>query len=261
MVDVLVSLKVIIVSRVHILNGDSLKYQLQNLLTEDYIVARECMIDGNVQGESLSELYQNRAASIAQYDGFEAKDYYLKTVPEIEKIVAIASTCDVICWFEDDLFCQTNFWFVIHLLARYAKVANVHLVRPNKGNEYSFANMSEQALGTALDNRQQLTSEQINGLAKLWPLYQQNNCNEMVVVAAKLSMQLPFLLPAIEAQRQRAPDESGLGYPERQLVAIMNELNSTEFSTVFRTFSQQEQLYSFGDLQVKRMFEQLISSN
>ena len=136
--------------QVHILNGDSLQGQLHGLIEAELIIARECLIDGNVQGNSLTEFYRNRANFIAEYDGFSADDYYLKTVPEIEKIIALPVDREVICWFEDDLFCQANFWFVIHLLANYTAVDNIYLVRPNEGNEYSFAAMSEQELIDAL---------------------------------------------------------------------------------------------------------------
>ena len=244
--------------QVHILNGDSLQGQLHGLIEAELIIARECLIDGNVQGNSLTEFFSNRANFIAEYDGFNAEDYYLKTVPEIEKIIALPTKSEVICWFEDDLFCQANFWFVIHLLANYTAVDNIYLVRPNKGNEYSFAAMSEQELIDALKNRLQLSSEHKKLLAQLWPLYQKQDYQQMHIIADTLNSVMPFLIPAIEAQEKRTPDESGLGYPERQLLAIMNDLESTDFPTVFRTFSAQEGIYSFGDLQVKQMFDQLI---
>jgi hypothetical protein len=246
------------VEQVHILNGDSLNAQIHGLIEAELIVTRECLIDGNVQGHSLTEFYRNRASFIAEYDGFEANDYYLKTVPEIEKIIVLPAKSEVVCWFEDDLFCQTNFWFVVYLLASHTQVDNIRLVRPNKGNEYSFADMSGQELIEAFENRQQLTAEHIKLLAQLWPLYQQQNYRHMYIIAEKLNSTMPFLIPAIEAQERRAPDESGLGHPERQLLAIINDLNTTDFSTVFREFSVKEGIYSFGDLQVKRMFDQLI---
>lgn len=243
--------------KIHILNGDSLKNQLKGLVKEEVIVARECLIDGNVQGESLAKLYANRAKFIAEYDGFEIEDYYQKTVPEIEKIVALPPNCELFCWFEDDLFCQTNFWFVVHLLVTYTNVERFYLVRPNKGNEYSFAGMREKELMIAFENSQPIEGKQLALLAQLWPLYQRNEYQQMLMIAAELNEAMPFLISVIEAQQRRTPDQSGLGYPERRLLAIINELNSPEFSAVFRTFSAQEGIYSFGDMQVKRMFDQL----
>lgn len=246
-------------NKAHILNGDSLKLQLHDVLNEAPIVAREGLIDGNVQGQSLAEFYANRAGFIAEYDGFEVKDYYAKTVPELEKIKALPANSEVVCWFEDDLFCQANFWFVMYLLVRFAKVNHIELVRPSKGNEYSFGDMSAKALEYAYTQRYLLTIEEITLLAKLWPLYQQNNTAEMLVIASSLKTTLPFLIPAINAQQQRQPDASGLGLPERTLLAIMQQLNSQEFSVVFKEFSKRMAIYSFGDIQVKRMFDKLIN--
>ena len=40
-----------------------------------------------------------------------------KLVSEFEKIQNIEEGVDINLWFEDDLFCQVNFWFVISLLS------------------------------------------------------------------------------------------------------------------------------------------------
>lgn len=245
---------------VHILNGDSLKSQLQSVLKAELIIARECLIDGNVQGSTSTEFYRNRANFIAGYEGCRCEDYYQKTVPELNKINTLSPGCEVTCWFEDDLFCQANFWYVIHLLSKHKKLGKVFLVRPNEGNEYSFANMTAQELTHACAKRQLLSPSDILLLAELWPLYQQNNINGMLSCASKLDERFPFLLPAIEAQQIRTPDESGLGYPERVLLALVDELSSKEFPVVFREFSKRMAIYSFGDLQVKRMFDRVIKS-
>jgi len=245
---------------VHILNGDSLKYQLQAIINDELIVTRECLIDGNVQGETLTDFYANRAAFTAQYDDCTVAGYYEKSATEIDKIANIEVGRQIICWFEDDLFCQANFWFVINLLVKSGHQENIYLVRPSPGNEYSFASMAEYELTLALKEKQALFPQQLKLLAELWPLYQQNDGEKMVIIAQQLSTELPFLLSAIKAHQCRIPDESGLGYPERQLLAVVAELNSTEFSAVFKCFSAREGIYSFGDMQVKQMFERLIES-
>lgn len=243
---------------VHILNGDSLKVQLKSWMKGEFIVARECLIDGNIQGDTLTNFYANRAKFIAEYDGFEEKDYYVNTVPEMDKIITIKQNCELVCWFEDDLFCQTNFWFVTYLLVTYTKLEDFFLVRPNKGNEYCFARMNKKELTEAFENRQLLDSKQTVLLAQLWPLYQQKNYQQMLNIAEKLNNIMPCLIPVIEAQQRRTPDDNGLGYPERQLLKIMKALDTTDFPTVFKRFSAQEGVYSFGDLQVKKMFDKLI---
>jgi len=246
------------VKKVHILNGDSLKNQLKGTVQAERIVMRECLIDGNIQGETLVTFYANRAAFTGQYEGCTVAGYYQYAAPEINKINALAPESEVYCWFEDDLFCQANLWFVLNLLIKNGHHSHIYLIRPNKANRYNFNKMTDDELNKAFDNKQLLLSSQLTLLAELWPLYQQNNVNDMLVIAKKLRIALPFLLPAIAAHECRAPDENGLGYPQRQLLAIMQELDTTEFGPVFQCFSEREGIYSFGDLQVKQMFEQLV---
>ena len=246
--------------QVHILNGDCLKYQLKDIVKAEVIVMRECLIDGNVQGATLSEFYANRAAFTAQYQGCTFAGYYDIAAVEIDKIAHIAIGSQIICWFEDDLFCQINFWFVINLLMKNGHQNNIYLVRPSAGNEYSFANMTESELQLAYQNKQKLLSQPLVSLAKLWPLYQQNDVDTMLAVARELTDIYPFLLPAIKAHLRRTPDKNGLGYPERQLLAIAAELDSTEFSVIFQCFSAREGIYSFGDLQVKQMFDRVMNN-
>lgn len=243
--------------RVHILNGDALKSQVSDLLSDDIIIMRECLIDGNVQGDSLTAFYANRAKFIASYQNFSATQYYQVSVPQINKMNDIDLDSEIICWFEDDLFCQVNFWFVMNLLSKKAEYRKIYLVRPSKGNEYSFATMASYELKIALAKKKALTPQQFKLFSFLWPRYQRNDYQGMIEVAKQLQATLPFLLPAVMAHQRRAPDKSGWGYPERQLIAIMKELNTQDFTTVFQCFSAREAIYSFGDLQVQQMFERV----
>ena len=245
---------------VHILNGDCLKAQLRHVVKDEVIVMRECLIDGNVQGETLTEFYANRANFTAQYQGCTVAGYYEIAAAEIDKIANIEMGSQIICWFEDDLFCQVNFWFVINLLTKRGHTENINLVRPSQGNEYSFATMTESELQLAYQRMTKLLPQPLALLAKLWSLYQQNDANAMTAIAKQLSDEWPFLLPAINAHLRRTPDESGLGYPERQILAIATELGSTEFADIFQCFSAREGIYSFGDLQVKQMFDRVMNS-
>jgi len=248
---------------IHILNGDSLKSCWPNSIVGELIVARECLVDGNVKGENLEELFANRAKFICSYGGFTQASYYQNTVPEFEKILQIEKGCKVYCWFEHDLFCQVNFWFVISLLATQNNDNEIYFVGPSKGNEYSFAHMSQEELIVAFNNAQLISDQELSYLSSFWPLYQEanltNNCTEMHKIANKLSGQFSFISDVISAQQERSPDDKGYGRPERRLLEIMKEHDTTDFGKVFRQFCQTEGIYSFGDLQVKLMFDRLLA--
>lgn len=243
----------------HILNGDSLKAQFPKTLSGELIIARECLVDGNVQGKNLHELLANRAEYLESYPEVPEGEYYRTTLPEINKIRDIPQGSTVYCWFEEDLFCQVNFWFILHLFSKIEAGDKIYLVRPSKGNEYSFAHMNTEALTIAFQQASLITEGEFQYLSKLWRLYQDKNFDEMLIIGKKLEVKYNFLVPAILAEKDRLPDSSGFGRPERTLIAIMNELNSEEFSSVFKLFMQRESIYSFGDLQVNRMLNELKS--
>ena len=112
----------------HILNGDALKEQFPKDIDGEVIVARECLVDGDVHGGSLEELFATRARYLSKhYKEVSEAYYYEHTVPEIKKITEIPAGSEVNLWFEDDLFCQVNFWFVLHTLMSHANNLTIYL--------------------------------------------------------------------------------------------------------------------------------------
>ena len=58
----------------HILNGDSLKDQFPEIISGEIIIARECLVDGNVKGNNLIEFFKTRAKFISNnYNGYNEK--------------------------------------------------------------------------------------------------------------------------------------------------------------------------------------------
>lgn len=241
-----------------ILNGDALKQRFPQSIDGEIIVARECLVDGNVQGNNFESLMKNRASFISQYPACTSEDYRLNTIPEFKKIIELTATSEINCWFEDDLFCQVNFWYVLFLLSQQPRHNALFLVRPNAGNEYSFGHMSDAELEIAFKNRMPISREHLAILGQLWPSYQINDHSKLMQIAKFFNVEFPFLLPAVNAHIARSPDESGLGYPERVLLEIINEQETPTFSAAFRAFHQKMAIYSFGDLQVKAMYDRLM---
>lgn len=244
-------------NQIHILNGDSLKEQFQNEIAGDTIIARECLVDGDVEGETLDELYTTRAKFLSQNYGGTESDYYAKAVAEFNKIQGIDSGSDINLWFEDDLFCQVNFWFVASLLQKASKHDGVFLVRPTTHTPYGFAGLSQRELVSIFDNRTPIT--QLSEIAALWDAHQSEDLEKLVGLAKELKEEYPFILPAVEAHLERIPSSESLGRPTESLISIMKELNTDEFGPVFREFNLRESIYGFGDLQVKRLFDAIKS--
>lgn len=240
----------------HILNGDALRERLPKSIDGEIIVARECLVDGEVKGDNLEELFATRAKFISQnYEGFSEQDYFNATVPEFRKMQEIPKGAEINLWFEDDLFCQVNFWFVVHLLHHAQKPENIFLIRPKAHSPYSFGHLDEQELVSCYENKLQLTN--LETLSQLWTFYQTQNTAQLLQTAQKLQPKYPFLLPAIEAHIDQLPNpEKGtLGRPKETLLQIIEELQTEKFGLIFKEFLKREGIYGFGDLQVKRLLE------
>ena len=240
----------------HTLNGDALKAQFPSQIKGDIIIARECLVDGDVNGSTPEEIYATRAKFISgAYDGYTEQDYYKKTVPEFEKIRQIPKHSEINLWFEDDLFCQVNLWFVLYLLQDKFESSQVYLVRPTPAKEFGFGGMNEAELIEAFEKRIRIEYAEYNELKKLWKYYQNSDFEGLMEIAEKYKVQFPFLRPAVQAHIERFPEDGSLGRPEQSLLSIMRELQTDQFAPVFREFCKRENIYGFGDLQVKRMWD------
>ncbi len=240
----------------HILNGDSLKEQFPENVEGEIIVSRECLVDGDIKGRNLTDLFQSRAHFISDnYEGFSVQDYYEKTVPEFQKIRNITDGADINLWFEDDLFCQVNLWFTINLLNQSSLNNLIFLIRPKTRSPYSFGDLNKAELSSVYKNRILLT--ELDQLAGLWTSYQNDNTESLLKTARELEEKYPFILPAVNAHIERIPSEGSLGRPGLALVQIMNDLKTEQFELIFKEFSKREPIYGFGDLQVKRLLDEL----
>ena len=242
--------------QIHILNGDALKEQFPASINGDIIVARECMVDGNVTGGNLEEVFAIRASFISQNYGGSKQDYYDKAATEFLKILEIKDDTEINLWFEDDLFCQVNFWFVVDLLFKNNRVHKVFLIRPETHYYYGFGGLKKSELVSIYENRLALTA--LKEISSLWTSYQSNNFEKLQAISIQLEHTYPFLLTAVQAHIQRTPTNGNLGRPAASLLAIMNELGTQEFGPVFKEFSKRESIYGYGDLHVKKLYDDLL---
>lgn len=243
----------------HILNGDSLKEQFPESLPGQVVVVRECLVDGKVKGNSLTDFFRKRAKFISNhYDGYSEQDYYQKTVPEFRKMQNIPDDVHINLWFEDDLFCQVNFWFVINLLNKSPQNHQYFLIRPESPDQYGFGGLNKSELISIYENRLELTK--LAKLARLWESYRIDDLEELIEVSKQLKDPYPFILAAVEAHIERIPTPENMGRPRQSLLQIMEELQTDEFEPVFREFNKRESIYGLGDLQVKRIFDEIKNS-
>lgn len=243
----------------HILNGDALKEIFPASIEGEIIVFRECLVEGNVTGENLEDFLENRAEFISSnFEGLTKADYFEKTVSEFQKIQQIPNDAAIHLWFEDDLFCQVNFWFIINFLRSIQKENELYLIRPLQHSPYSFGHMNKTELLTAYTNKLVLNDR--DTLSRLWDHYQANAIEDLIKTGSQLEGNYPFIPDAIKAHIERIPANGNKGRPMETLMQIIDDLQTTDFAPVFQEFCKREAIYGFGDVQVKRLYDELVQS-
>jgi len=76
--------------------------------------------------------------------------------------------------------------------------------------------------------------------------------------AAAESKAFKFLPEVCKAHIERFPEGNQMSRPQRVLMELIDQSNGN-FAEVFSAFSEREGIYGFGDLQVKAMYDKLIS--
>lgn len=233
----------------HILNGDALLERFPVEIEGRPNVCRECLMDGEVKAQNPSDFFSIRSKYLSQTYGGTVQDYYKHVVPEIEAISKLPAKEEVNLWFEEDLFCQINLWFICSLLK---PSQNVYLVMPLASNPYSFGHLSKNELLHCYHKKREL--KELSTLQKIWEAYTNKDLDSMYSIAKSLKESHPFILSAVQAHSQRLSPNS---YPEILLKNLKLSLNTEDFARVFHAFSKQAPQYGYGDLQVKRMWDSI----
>jgi len=242
----------------HILNGDALKTQLPlDKIDGHLIICRECLIDGNISGNSLMEFWDNRANFIEQSYGAKAGKYNDHVLRQFQKILELTPNDEVNLWFGDDLFCLMNLCFIVYLLDTIGCRDHLFLVKAPSDNWLEFGGMSAEALVATYKNKQPLTKEDFQLLLQSWKAFQQNDLEVLATLATTKTTSFPHFQAVIQAHIDRFPSDGELGRPQQRLLTIKAQLQTDDFVPIFQQFSTEEGIYGFGDSQVKEMLAEL----
>jgi hypothetical protein len=247
----------------HILNGDSLAHSFPSAHIEgEIIVDREALVDGDLQGRDLSDFWKTRAAHI----GISSAEYNEKVVAEFDKILTAPENTEFNLWFEYDLFCQVNFWFVLSLIAdltikkRVYTVYSTYLTREDKNFWNAFGPATPDQLKQSFNDRILLSDKDIQLGKQLWKAYQDASLTELKSLSKNKSPAFPYLREVIEAHIDRFPKSGERGRPEKVLEEIINT-HPADFQTVFQEFWKRESIYGFGDVQLKHLYDKVLNSS
>ena len=233
----------------HILNGDALKDQFPKDIIDEKIIFRECLIDGPIESDLEESFWKTRKKFISE--DYHDLNYDTYSKAEIEKISKIPDKSEVYFWFEEDCFCQVNFWKAVSLLV--AKNHKSYLVLPDEKSPYSFANLSQKDLQDQFQNAQLLTDSDLLLFRKLWDHYKGGNFEMLTNEISGYESRFPFLSKAI----QGIEEIKNRNLPAELLIQFKQQNPDSTFQEAFRYFCQIAPHYGLGDLQVLRIWEKI----
>ena len=249
-------------NQLHLLNGDQLAHQLQGApYFQTHLVFREALIVGPVTGTSLGEFWKARTEFITSSYGVTAEEYHQKTISDIEQLHSLPEDTEICLWFEDDLFCQLNLWFLLSVLADRPKFKLFRVFPPTSTAENrwdGFGQATPDSLEDCYQARVSLTPSDVALGKALWEAYRNQDWKKFNSLSRQTSPCFQLLEEVGQAQLDRLPGSEGLCKPERILHEILAS-GVTDFPQLFQEFNKQAGIYGFGDLQVKAMLDALLA--
>lgn len=244
----------------NILNGDALAYSFSDAKIEgNIIVVREGLIDGDLSGNDLQEFWRSRA----KYIRVTEAEYFNKVVSEFEKIMNAPDDSEFNLWFEYDLFCQVNMWFVISMISSLSIKKKVYAVytsyldRNDKHFWNGFGPANSSQLQVCFADKILLTDADLQLGNDLWTAYKIGDLEQLARLMTNQSSAFPYLEEVVEAHIDRFSKDGTNGRPERVVEDIIKNI-STDFNKVCIEFWDKESIYGFGDTQIKDLYDKIM---
>jgi hypothetical protein len=239
---------------IHFLNGDSLAANFP--IEGDILVCRECLIDGPVQETNEQGFFEARATYLSPSSDTDKRYYDEHVKCQFNKLLNANPASEICLWFEHDLFCQANLWFVLYLISAHKLENKIYRVMPlDSENPWEgFARAGKKELTRCFGQRIIFTDDDIKLGAELWTAY----TNRYFLDMRRLSLQptncFKYLFEVCQAHAARFVGTPGR--PQLRLKEILDK-GVTDFNELFYEFSKTEGIYGFGDSQVKQMLAEM----
>jgi Domain of unknown function (DUF1835) len=239
----------------HILTGDELAGKFRRTSIEGpAIVSRECLIDGPVSDDDPEAFWKKRSEYIAESFHADPLEYYQNVKAEFDKIAFITPEDEVNLWFENDLFCQANMWFVISLLNQKG-ITKVNRIVPfvRSGMKWEgFGRHTSTDLVQCYEKRVAFAKGDFKLGENLWDAFRRTDVVALAFFSKSLSPCFPWLEEVCRAEVERKRKDR----PRKVLEDLLAK-GYTDFSDIFTQFSQTEGIYGYGDSQVGNMLKEI----
>ena len=238
----------------HVLPGDAIVDKFKAAEIEGEIaVCRESLIEGDISGETLPAFWENRARFLAAEYPDAKNDYHEKVVGEFSRLSALKSGSEVNLWFEYELFCQTNMWFCLSLLAD--STADVYRVAPVTLSEAEtwdgFGNLTPDELKECFAARVKVSRSDIRLAEHLWSAYRIHDHKKLEDLSMIESPAFPKLREVCVAAIEK-------GSRPKKIVGDIMQEGENEFDKIFLEFKARAGEFGYGDVQVKKIWQDLL---
>jgi hypothetical protein len=246
--------------KIHVLNGDSLAEKLNAVVQGNIIVCREALIDGPKLTVLDDEFWKVRASFISSSFQTTPDEYYHHVKHELLKLHQIPKDAEFFLWFEDDLFCQCNYWFCLKLIRSITTTRQLYRVSPQSEEvapEWSgFGKLTKTDLSYSLSRSIKLTESDVALGISLWDAFAADDFQRLIELSKHRSNAFFKLEEVITSHIDRFSTTDQPGRPQRILLEIIQS-GKNNFEEIFAEFMQRGGIYGFGDVQVKNMLDDL----
>jgi hypothetical protein len=217
----------------HLLNGDATAAVFPDTLPGERAVWRDILMEGPADADA-----DTRAAWLAPRLGVSADAYARRWREGIAMLSRAKEQDEVVLWFERDLFCTLNLWFVLTRL----DVSRVSLVFPALDADFRGLGTLDSGHFPALfERRERLGLDEIRDAHELWRAYAAPDPTAL----ARYEPILPFARSAIRLHSGRFPSAiHGLDELEHETLATLDE--PIDFGALFRRVTSIRPLNELG---------------
>ncbi|SDR78782.1 DUF1835 domain-containing protein [Gramella sp. MAR_2010_147] len=246
----------------HIVNGDSLAEQMQELnLPGEIVIWRELLCEGPTRKEINSEFFKARKKFLLKAYNISSENYEKRFISEIKRLKSLKNYDNVVLWFEFDLFCHINMLAAISFLKDKHGEIPISLVCSKKlQGEKELQPLSQlnlKELENHYKNSIQLNVEDIEVAVLIWELYCGDNPLKLKP-QIKVNTNFEYLSSCIRAHVERFPNSiTGINSLERNVLRLIENYDIKNENHLLGYALQYQGYYGYSDTQMKRLIEKL----
>ncbi|MCH4823133.1 DUF1835 domain-containing protein [Gramella lutea] len=246
----------------HIVNGDSLTEQMQELnLPGELVVWRELLCEGPTLQKIDTDFFKLRKKFLRKTYNISSENYEERFIAEVKKLKAVKDYDNVVLWFEFDLFCHINMLAAIRCISEKKHDAPISLVCSKKlEGEKEFLPLSQlsiKELQNHYENRIELNTEDIEVALLIWELYCGNNPLKLKP-QIKVVTNFEYLSSCIRAHIERFPNSiTGINTLEKNILRLIESHEIKSQNHLLGYALQYQGYYGYSDTQMERLLNKL----